>query len=76
MVQLRVEQDALKQQLAEERRQHSTQVQEALRANEELKEHVRRIRDSATGQALPSLQKVRCYAIQPGYQKSCRRHIT
>ena len=62
-MQLRVEQDALKQQLAEERRQHSVQVQEALRANEELQEHIRRIRGSVAGQASPILHQVSFYQI-------------
>lgn len=51
-MQLRVEQDALRQQLAEERRQQAVQVQEAVRANEELRDHIRRIKESTTGQTL------------------------
>lgn len=55
--QLRVEQDALRQQLAEERRQQAVQVQEAVRANEELRDHIRRIKESTTGQTLEAAQQ-------------------
>ena len=59
-VQLHVEQDALKQQLAEERRQHAVQVQEAVRANDELREHIRRIRGSAAGQTAQASLSSKC----------------